>query len=116
MMLTNTTTNNHNYNNTADAEDAQLIPAIMAVLGMRERFTPPMANALMRARMALLSLANYDVTPDEIRASIAHTSLSPTVALALVKDAAKTEAIAAEARLREAARLEAAYQDALSLL
>ncbi len=106
---TNTTTNTHTHTHTTttDTNDAQLIPAIMAVLGVRERFTAPMANALGRAHVALLRLANYrDVTADEICARAAHLSLSPTVAIALVKkEAAKMEASAAATHLREAARL-----------
>jgi hypothetical protein len=92
MMTTTTNTTTHTHTNTntttdTNTSDAQLIPAVMAVLGVRERFTAPMANALGRARIALLRLANYrDVTADEIYARAAHMSLSPTVAVALVKN------------------------------
>ena len=84
-----------------------------AVFGVRERFTRPMAIALRDARTALRRLANYNTTADDIRLRAARVSLSPAVDFALVEAEAKGEATTAEACLREAARLEGAYQAAL---
>jgi hypothetical protein len=114
MMRTTTTTTNDNNTDNNNNTDTRII---VAVLGIRERFTHPMATTLGRAHTALLRLADLrDVTPNALKQSAARESLSHATVTALVLEAATAEAITAEACLREAVRLEAAYQDALLLL
>jgi hypothetical protein len=76
-----TNTNNTNTTNDNNTNDTQII---VAVLGIRERFTHPMATTLGRAHTALLRLADLlDVTPNDLIQSAARASLSHATVTAL---------------------------------